>query len=773
MPSALLRWLLASDEEQEPGFAQEIEALSRRGLHVAGVLGVVCIVALLVGYGVQGQIRFSVFSQPASDQVALWDKLVVLGGGLLALVLARTAFGARHGRLLVALMVLADSLAILLDDLITKQDVSFTAAYLVLILFLVVGTMPYRPWQTLLLSLGVAGLFPAGVHLLGPWLATETPEMKVSSGVFLLMAAIASTAISGLLYYSRYDRYRTLQEARRLNTALEARTEALEAEQHRTEAQALRLQEQATRLQAMEQMKTRFFANLSHEFRTPLTLILGPVDDILNDTFGPVSGDLQRQLGLVQRNGRYLQRLINELLDLATLEAGGMTLHLRGENLPRFLRSLVFSFAALAERRRIQLTCEAHPEDLVVALDAAKLEKVVFNLLSNAFKFTPEGGAIRVRCQQQVQHGQEQVEIRVRDTGPGISAAALGYVFDRFYQAEQSPGHASSGIGLALCKELVELHGGRIDVVSEPGFGSEFIVTLPVTPAEALPGLARSSFDTLPDPGEEDDVTGTTVEAPADAPLVLVVEDHADVRAYLRRHLAGRYRLAEAENGRTGLEQARHRRPDLVVSDVMMPEMDGYALCQAIRSDPALAHLPVILLTARASEADKLEGLGTGADDYLSKPFNAAELLARAENLIEGRRFLREYFGALASTPPVPVQAHPVTVPSAEARFVEKVQAVVEAHLGDHSFGVEWLADELGMSTRTLQRHLQAATRLSVAGFIRMIRLQRAAQLLRQQAGTVAEVAYQMGFQDADYFARLFRQMFACTPSEYLKKPTT
>lgn len=767
MPAALLRWLLASDAEQEPGFAQEIQEISRQGLQTTGLLAACCILALMAGYGMQADIRFSGFSLPGSDRVALWDKLVVLGLGLLSLGLSRIGLGARRGRLLVALMVFIGCLAILLDDLITKKDVSFTAAYLVLILLLVVGTMPYRPWQALLLSLGVAGLFPAGVYLLAPWLVTETPEMRVSSLVFMGMATVASTIISGLLYHSRYDRYRSLQETRRLNATLEARTEALEVEKRRTE-------EQAARLQAMEQMKTRFFANLSHEFRTPLTLILGPVQDALQQTFGPLPEVLRQPLGQVQRNGLRLQRLINELLDLAKLEAGGMTLHLRGENLPRFLRTLVCSFAPLAERRNIQLTFEALPEDLVMALDAGKLEKVVFNLLSNAFKFTPEGGTIRVRCQHQVQDGQEQVEIRVRDTGPGIPADAIGYIFDRFYQAEQVPGHASSGIGLALSKELVGLHGGTLHAVSELGFGSEFIVTLPVLPGKVPAETTALPSDTVAyEEAEAVASPDVAAEAPPDAPLVLVVEDHADLRAYLRGHLAGRYRVAEAGDGRAGLEQARQLRPDLVVSDVMMPEMDGYALCRAIRSDADLAHMPVILLTAKASEDDKIEGLQTGADDYLYKPFNAAELLARAENLIEGRRFLRHYFGVPTTAPPVSVQARPVTVPSAETLFVEKVQAVVEQHLGDHSFGVEWLADELGMSTRTLQRHLQAATRLSGAGFIRMIRLQRAAQLLRQQAGTVAEVAYRVGFQDADYFARLFRQMFDVPPSEYLKKPTT
>ena len=346
---------------------------------------------------------------------------------------------------------------------------------------------------------------------------------------------------------------------------------------------------------------------------------------------------------------------------------------------------------------------------------------------------------------------------------------SLDRVFDRFYQAETSVDGLGTGIGLALARDLAELHGGSLVAESTPGFGSVFTLRLPLgsepaRDAEGETAETPSAAWETDDAFDEDDAEPES--APDDAPLVLLVEDHVEVRAFLRDTLASRYRIAEASSGEAALAAARAAPPDLIVSDVMMPGLDGFDLVRALRADGVLAPIPVILLTARADEASRLEGLDAGADDYLAKPFSAAELKARAENLIELRRALRRRY-----SDEVVVGPSQVTVPSADAVFLDEVRAAVEQHIGNSEFGVEWLADEVHLSRRQLHRKLRALTGLSSVAYIRMMRLERAAQLLEQHAGTVSEVAYRVGFRDADYFGRLFRQAYGHPPSEHAAAP--
>ena len=482
-------------------------------------------------------------------------------------------------------------------------------------------------------------------------------------------------------------------------------------------------------------------------------------------------------LSLMQRNGARLLRLINQLLDLSKLEAGSTTLRARRANLVPFLQRIVGIFTARARQNGITLHFSASEQDLFLYFEPDKLEKVFINLLSNAFKFTPEGGTIRIEAAQRTG---EVIEVVVADTGPGIPADALPHIFDRFHQVDGSStrAHEGTGIGLALVKELVTVHGGTVRVESEVGRGTAFYVRL-------RPGTAHLGEAEILDEGTgggmleivEGESGGleaslqlvdAMVQAEAassrkDAPLVLIVEDHDDVRAYLKSHLAPLYRVEEAADGEQGLTMARQTQPALVISDVMMPQMDGYQLCHALKTDEALNHIPVVLLTARADEESKVEGLETGADDYLYKPFSAAELLVRVENLIEIRRRLRQRF----SKEVVAVAPSEIEVTSVDAAFLEQVHGVVEAHLGNSNFGVDWLADEMALSKRQLQRRLRALTGLSAAGYIRTMRLQRAAQLLEQGGGTVAEVAYAVGFQKVPHFSKLFRQVFGVTSSKY------
>ncbi|MEM1054298.1 MAG: ATP-binding protein [Bacteroidota bacterium] len=526
---------------------------------------------------------------------------------------------------------------------------------------------------------------------------------------------------------------------------------------------------QARRLEEMDRLKTRFFANVSHEFRTPLTLLLGPIDDALAGRYGTPDPRLAEQLPVMQRNARRLLGLINQLLDLAKLEVAGLDLDRQPTDLVALARGVVGTFASRAERGGVALLFDAEVDRLAAALDGPKIEGVLTNVLANALAFTKPGGKVRVSV---VRDGDKAV-LTVADTGIGIAADDLPHVFDRFRQVDGSATrtHEGTGIGLALAKELVELHGGMIGVESAVGFGTCFTVRLPIeaegVDLSALPASGASrevpevSGDGLAEAPEP--ILEAEEEGPDDRPLVLLVEDNADLRAFVRGHLAERYRVVEAADGRAGLEAAREHDPDLVLSDVMMPEMSGIDLARALKADARLGDVPVVLLTARADEDSVLDGLGAGADDYLAKPFSPAELLARVDNFVASRRGMRERY-----SDEVLVGPSQMTVPSAKAAFLEQVRDATEAHLGDDAFGVERLAEEVGLSRRQLGRRMRDALDTSPSQFIRELRLARAAQLLEQDAGTVAEVAYAVGYRDPEHFSKQFRKAYGATPSAYV-----
>ena len=552
----------------------------------------------------------------------------------------------------------------------------------------------------------------------------------------------------GFYAFVRWRVWTLRQQNEALEVLVAARTSQVEA--------------QAEQLRDLDRAKSRFFANLSHEFRTPLTLLLGPIETMLDRAEAPE--DLRLLRGM-QTQSRRLLRLVGQLLDLSKLDAGAVALHAQPGDLVAFLRRLTASFASLAEQRGVTLGFQAEDGRVDAAFDPEKLEQIVGNLLSNALKFTPEGGKVQVGLEV----GGSEAVVQVRDTGTGIEPDALERVFDRFYQTEAASDGLGTGIGLALARDLAELHGGSLSAESTVGFGSVFTLRLPLDlvadeEKQGASAAAPNAGWDLGDDGEEEDRFEPDT-LPDDAPLVLLVEDHAEVRAFLRHTLAARYRIAEADSGEAGLETARATPPDLIVSDVMMPGLDGFDFVRALRADEALAPVPVILLTARADDASRLEGLGAGADDYLAKPFSAAELKVRVENLIELRRALRRRYSGEVVVGPTRV-----AVPSADAVFLDEVRATVEQHIGNAEFGVEWLADAVHLSRRQLHRKLRALTGLSTVAFIRMMRLERAAQLLEQASGGVAEVAYAVGFRDADYFARLFKQAYGHPPSEHAER---
>jgi signal transduction histidine kinase/ligand-binding sensor domain-containing protein/DNA-binding response OmpR family regulator len=540
---------------------------------------------------------------------------------------------------------------------------------------------------------------------------------------------------------------------------------------------------EAKKLQEIDHIKSRFFANISHEFRTPLTLILGPMEQMFSGEF---KGNLKETYRIIIRNGKRLLRLINQLLDLSKLEAGRMTLLARPLNIVRVLRTLVLSFGSLAERKKITLTFKAEEESIIVYIDKDKLEKIVLNLLSNAFKYTPKGGTISVMVTASCKADRpiastddEFVDIRIADTGPGISGEHLEKIFERFYQVDETHDQerSSTGIGLALVKELVELHHGEIFVDSKIGKGTEFTVRLPLGKTHLKDEKIddRPVAETYPEVPVDADLfvaevdSSGTIEHESTTPgeeatIVLIVEDNPDVSSYIRQILEPFFQIIEAQDGQEGVDKAVEIIPDLVISDIMMPKMDGYELCKTLKTDERTSHIPIILLTARAASESKLEGLETGADDYIIKPFDSKELLARVKNLIKIRNQLRQRFSREIVLKPKDIAITPM-----DEVFLQKLQSVVNEHLDDENFTIEMLGYEVGMSRSQIHRKLRALIDQSASRFIRSMRLQRAVELMKKRAGTITEIAYMTGFHSQAYFTTCFQEQFSCSPKEYLK----
>ena len=532
-----------------------------------------------------------------------------------------------------------------------------------------------------------------------------------------------------------------------------------------------REQEHSERLAQVDRLKSRFFTNISHEFRTPLTLVLGPLEQVISRAHDEW---LLTRLTMVRRNAEKLHGFINQLLDFSKVEAGTTKLSVSKGNIVSFVQRIVDSFQSLADQRQCSLSFTANEGEIECYFDRDAAEKILNNLISNALKFTPEGGTIDIALTSlsSPTGGGRTVNVIVSDSGIGIAPSQLQRIFDRFYRADESRRTEGTGIGLALAKELVELHHGTISVESTVGRGSVFTVTLPAESYRAdeisqSPGIPAESPQIL----VSADMSGTKILANEEfdehKAIALLVEDSADMRAYVREYLVPAYFLIEAQDGVEGLEKACTTIPDIVISDVMMPLMDGFELCKALKLDDRTSHIPVILLTARSETENRIEGLELGADDYLTKPFHMKELLARMQNLIEGRRKLREKFSKA-----VPLKPGEVAVLSLDDAFLRKAVASIERSIADENFGVDRFCEEMAMSRMQLHRKLRALTDQSTSEFIRYIRLMRAHELLVKNAGSISEIAYQTGFASPTYFARCFHEQFGCSPSEARERAT-
>ncbi|MCB9325723.1 MAG: response regulator [Lewinellaceae bacterium] len=522
---------------------------------------------------------------------------------------------------------------------------------------------------------------------------------------------------------------------------------------------------QAEKLRDMDRIKSNFFTNISHEFRTPLTLILGPLRQMREGSF---KGNTTKYMDIMIRNGERLMNLVNQLLDLSKLEGGKMSLNLEQGDLVKTLKAMVYAFESLAERQEINLEVNIPDARITAWFDKDKLEKVMINLLSNAFKYTPERGTVCLEFELR-DNGQKEGEniavIRVKDTGMGIPQDQLPMIFERFFQTTNvSEMQAGSGIGLALSKELVELHNGTILVESEVDKGTVFIIELPVGKAVLESGSAQPGKNILVQTGEYhpgDETVETGGKTRKDQPMVLLVEDNADVRTYVKEQLEGQYNVVEAKDGEAGVEKAIQLIPDLIISDVMMPKMNGMELCKTLKANDKTSHIPIIMLTAKAEQEDKIEGLQLGADDYLMKPFDARELNVRIQNLIEQRRRLQKSFGTEFTFHPESVE-----VSSVDETFLLKVKSTIEENLDDETFSVEDLSQSVGMSRSQLHRKLKAMTNQSPNEIIRVMRLLRAKELLEKKAGNASEIAFMVGFNSLAYFSKCYRDHFGVPPSE-------
>lgn len=519
------------------------------------------------------------------------------------------------------------------------------------------------------------------------------------------------------------------------------------------------IQERANqqRLRELDEMKSTFFTNISHEFRTPLTIILGMADQL--------SRQFDQERTLIRRNGRRLLRLVNQVLDLARLESDNLQLTLVQGNIVSYLRYLTESFQSLAEEREITLTVVSHIPELIMDYDPDKIQDIGYNLLSNAIKYTPSGGEVTMVLDKFSDNtGQEGISCSIKDTGIGISENELQKVFDRFYQGDNADRESSTGVGLSLVKALLERMGGNITVQSMLGEGSKFRFWLPAKTSPNTPFSSGSMENEVPE--IEDRIPfSQPMEIPVFQPerqTVLVIEDNPDVVTYLAGILGPLYFLLTAEDGISGVSIAQERIPDLIVTDVMMPGMNGYEVTQAVKSDEKTSHIPVIMLTAKASQDDKVTGFEFGADAYLVKPFHREELLVRIQKLIEQRKVLKEKFGSTLSIRPEEVTDVPM-----DQVFLKTVFETIESHLEDDQFGVGKLSEIAGMSVTHLNRKLNALIGQSGGKLIRSLRLKKASELLSQKSATVSEVAYRFGFSDPGNFSKSFKKQFGVSPSEF------
>jgi signal transduction histidine kinase/DNA-binding response OmpR family regulator len=549
------------------------------------------------------------------------------------------------------------------------------------------------------------------------------------------------------------------------------------------ELQKMQIEEMSSKVHKADQKKLSFFTNISHELRTPLTLILGPVEKLI--TGNSLSDSGRPLLSMVRRNTLHLYNLINQLLDIHKLDTGNIKLKLSKGELVSYCRGIYSTFCHLAEENKINFHFSTQAENLSGWFDRDIIEKILNNLLSNAFKYTPQNGEINIAlsASSYIEKEPSLIKISVSDNGKGIPEDQIQYVFDRFYQVENSNTgfNTGTGIGLAYTKELIELHKGKINVDSRLNLGTTFTVTLPIDGSfysdfeKSTVELESGKTDTIEIRQkyleqlialENEKVSIQDDSGSADEnKIMLIVDDNSDMRRFIKTIFEDEYSILEAQDGNTGLDKASKFVPDIIISDVMMPGMNGLELCSKLKSNIQTNHIPILILTAKTGEENEIEGLKTGVDDYITKPFNSEILEMKVSGLLASREKLKEYFKREFLLKP-----HEVKLFSPEDEFLRKAVKIVEDNISNPDLNVEMLMKELGVSRTQLFRKLKAITNYSANQFVRNIKLKRAAQLLQQRTNNITEVLYLSGFNSPSYFTSCFKEMYGCLPKDYQAK---
>ena len=505
--------------------------------------------------------------------------------------------------------------------------------------------------------------------------------------------------------------------------------------------------------------KLQFFTNISHELRTPLTLIADPVNYIIHDD--NLNSQQRSMLQIVQRNVLVLTQLVSEILDFRKVQNGKMELRLSDFNLSESMKQWIMLFSASAQKKHIAISMNA-PDAVMLRADQDKIERICYNLLSNALKYTSEGGEITLTAKEE----NGRVMISVADNGCGISSDELPYIFDRFYQAKNAG--RGTGIGLAIVKAFTELHHGEVSATSIEGKGSTFTIHIPVRQKGEVTNQPTEKIEQLVEPSSAEEVPNQARHIDeliqpyqTDKPEVLIIDDNIDIRTYLRSVLSEKYNVSEAADGKVGLELARKIVPDIVLSDIMMPVMDGLAFCQQLKTDKAISHIPVILLTARSLDEQRAEGYEHGADAYLSKPFSLRLLFSRIDNLIQSRKKLSKLFSNSDEN-----DAFEKLSNETDKTFAAQLRKIIQDNLSDNEFNVERIGDEIGLSRVQLYRKVKALTGYSPVEMLRKARLTRARHLLRTTEKTVSEVAYAVGFSTPSYFSKCYKDEFGESPKK-------
>ncbi len=631
------------------------------------------------------------------------------------------------------------------------------------------------------------------IEMIPPFWQTFWFKMTIVAAIMLIFLGILQVRTQLLTNQKKAlekeveERTRDLKEA---NTLLEQKQEKIVRQSEKIERQRDNLSEQnkvleeqkneiqlmAERLHESDQLKLKFFTNISHEFRTPLTLIMGPTEKLMQQNDFGDTPKIRRELELIYRNERRLFKLINQLLEIRRAETGNLKLEVARDDLIAYLRGIYELFMPYAEKKEIDFQFRTGLSGLEIYFDADKIEKIFYNLLSNAFKHTPKRGQVVLETETTVDKGQEMVQITVSDTGPGIPAEHIPHIFDRFHQItnRHRSGMISSGIGLSLSRDLVERHCGEIRVQSDGQSGTTFKVLIPVSRECYKPGeimeeaggdYSREYINSMIETYDY------YIDDHHDRPLVgedifriLVVEDNLDMQKYLYNELSESYHVLLAQDGEEGLEISRLNLPDLVLSDVMMPGMDGLEFCQQLKNDELTSHIPVILLTAKTGKENEITGFELGADDYITKPFDAEVLKLKIRNILESRKQMAQKFFSASNYIPENIRINQI-----DQGFLEKFVKLVEDNIDDTELSGDRIACELGMSKGNLYKKLKTLTGMTVNIFVRSIRLKVAARLLKQGHYNISEVAYAVGFNNPKYFSTCFSEMFSMAPKEYMK----